>query len=200
MQKLRSKLMFRSQWIRLFPVLGMILWLASAPVPAMMIKLPLLKLSREADAVLQGRVEDIRCEWNLNQDLIFTFVTIKVLDIWKGDVPFPSVVIRIPGGRIGDLQLKVSDAAAFQPGEDILVFLKDLGEKERLLLPRTGPLSLYSCFTVFGGAQGKYSIDGNRIARKQGYTLYQKDGQEDRSVPLSVLKKRVKTFLNRKIR
>jgi len=176
-------------------ILTAFLCLFSAAAFSLMIKLPLERLTQESDRIVLGRVEDLRCEWNKNRDLIFTIVTLRIREVWKGQILLPSVIIQIPGGTMGDLSLCVSDTAVFHRGEEVLVFLRENQDPSDVHDSLTATLSPSPSFSVNGWAQGKYSIDQYGVARKGGYTVLSGEQEQDRIVPLSLLKKRVKVFL-----
>ncbi len=160
-----------------------------------MIKLPLQRLSQAADLIILGKVEDIRCEWSLNKEIILTVTTLKIKEEWKGNIRYSRVFIQSPGGTIGDLTLKVSDVPVFEKGEDVLVFLKTIENVMHLQNSFSVSLNYLPSFFVFGRAQGKYSIDKNKIARKWGYFLRDKEAYKDNELTLSELEARIKVIV-----
>ncbi len=171
----------------------------------MMIKLPLQQLTLAADIIVLGDVEDVRCEWSLNKEIILTVTTVRVKEIWKGEVQKSRVFIQTPGGTIGDLTLKVSDVSVFQKGENVLVFLKTIENVKHLQNSFSVSANYLPSFSVFGKAQGKYSIDRNKIARKSGYSILKKDMEnqdveEDNVLALSELEARIKVMIKNDLR
>lgn len=160
-----------------------------------MIKLPLLRLSQASDIIILGNVEDIRCEWSLNKEIILTVTTLKIKEVWKGQVRNSRIFIQTPGGTIGDLSLKVSDVPVFQKGEDVVVFLKTIDDVKLLGNSFSVSLNYLPSFFVFGRAQGKYSIDKHKIARKWGYFLLDKEADKDNVLTLSELEARIKVIV-----
>ena len=79
-------------------------------------------LIRQSDIIVTGRVTEIAA--GFDDRTIYTYVTIDVADVLKGWVPEPQIVIKQPGGRVGDLEQQVPEGqAAFTRGEQVLIFL-----------------------------------------------------------------------------
>jgi Matrixin len=104
-------------------------------------------------AVVSGRVSAIATAVDSSGG-IYTYVSIDVSDVLKGDVPNGRVVLKQAGGIVGDLALDVSGQATFSVGQEVLVFA--------VVRPRDRTL-----YTT-GLWQGKWAIeqdaDGARVA------------------------------------
>src|SRR5258708_1699020 len=81
------------------------------------------ELARFSTAIVTGRVTDISTGRDINTNAIYTYVTVLVDDVLKGDIAERSIVIKQLGGEIGNEGLRVADQAAFGRGEDVLIFL-----------------------------------------------------------------------------
>lgn len=167
---------------------------------ALMIKLSLHRLTIEADAIILGEVENIRCEWSLDKQIILSVVTLRIHEILKGDFYNPEIFIQYPGGTLGDISLRVSDMPTFQSNEKVLVFLKSITDipdtKNSLIVT----LNIFPAFEVYGNAQGKYFIDANGMAQKSGYDLIAKDDEQDRPLSLSELKASIRNILKQNLK
>jgi len=121
---------------------------------SLMIRKTVEELASEADSILIGKVEKIESRWDEERILIYTYVTISVRQhaktISKGE-EVEEIVVRVRGGEVGDIGLKVSDTPQFSEGEEVLLFLR----MENMPL-----------FSVAGLFQGKYSIEDG-IARNR---------------------------------
>lgn len=138
--------------------LGLVAW--AIPAGAMMIKVPLGELTRQADSVLQGRVTATRADWTADKRTIETEVTVTVDSAWKGAVPADrTFTLRVPGGEVGEVGVMVEHAPLFATGEDVVVFLE--------ARPEGG-------LRVSADEQGKYTVVGEWIV-----------GYEQRPVKLS---------------
>lgn len=164
---------------------------------AIMIKLPLSQLTLESETIVLADVLQVKCEWSWDRRIILSIVSLQVEEVLKGKLDQPEILIQVPGGKVGDIGLRVSDMPDFAAGEKVLVFLSEIPDR---IGNRNSPsLSLLStlAFQVFGAAQGKYRIEGDGRAWKNGYELLKEGGEEDRSLALSDLKGIIRNVLER---
>lgn len=176
---------------RLFAIFIPLLFLSSAG-HSLMVKLSLERLSLDSDTIVLGNVDDIACQWSMDRSAIVTVVTLRIQTVIKGEVLRNQILIQYPGGEVGDIGLKVSDMPEFQLGERVLVFLKSISKIEDAQNSPLIALNFWPAFTVFGAAQGKYSVDDNGVARKDGYSLVSKEADPDRSFFLEDLLTRIR--------
>jgi hypothetical protein len=99
-------------------------------------------LTASADAVVHARVARLSSAWEPGGHQIFTTVTLRTLESWKG-APGEEVRVLVPGGEVGEIAQTVQGTAAFGEGEEVVVFLY-----------RVGP----SRFAVERMALGKFSV------------------------------------------
>jgi hypothetical protein len=103
---------------------GICLLLVVGLASALVVKMETPELVDRADQIVTGRVLDVRSEWNDSRDYIFSYITVRVDEYVKG-TGGRDVVVKIPGGAIGDIQLRVSDIPDFAEGETVVLFLTD---------------------------------------------------------------------------
>jgi hypothetical protein len=108
------------------------------------------ELTEKAAQIVIGRVMDMKSVWNEDRNYIFTYVTVDVDGYIKGTGE-NTVTVKIPGGAIGDIRLRVSDIPEFSDGEKVVLFLTDKYPDHSNLL------GLY---------QGKYTIVDDRVLEK----------------------------------
>ena len=82
--------------------------------------IPIDELTSMADQVIVGTVLATRD--NVDQDGLWTTVTVRVAETLRG-TPAMVVEVRIPGGRIDNLEMRVMGAPMLLPGDDVLLFL-----------------------------------------------------------------------------
>jgi hypothetical protein len=80
-------------------------------------------LTASADAVVHGRVVGQSSGWAPGGGQIVTTVVLRRIEAWKG-APSEELSVLVPGGAAGDLVQTVPGAAAFQDGEEVVVFLR----------------------------------------------------------------------------
>ena len=108
--------------------------------------------------VVTGRVVDVAAGRDRASNAIYTFVTVSVGDVLKGDVPERVIVLKQLGGEIGTEALHVADQSTFTIGEDVLLFLE--------ARPRDGTLYTAALW------QGKWTIGQDAALGGQAAARY----------------------------
>lgn len=80
-------------------------------------------LTTEADAVVRAEVLSVEGYRDAQLHRVFTRVTLGVHEYLKGRGP-DEVIVRVAGGVVGDLEYRVLGAPQFEPGEQVVLFLK----------------------------------------------------------------------------
>lgn len=101
-------------------------------------------LTRYADTVIEGEVENVSAAWNADHTQITTHVRVRVDETLKGGARSAAVEFAYLGGTVGDITLAVLGQASFQAHERVLVFLQPDW--------RAGE------YPVVGGEHGKFSV------------------------------------------
>lgn len=86
------------------------------------------ELVSQADVVVDGEVSSVRTELAEYQGrpLVYTFVSIRVLEAVKGD-PGDTIEMRMLGGTVGDFTMQVSGVPEFSAGQRNLFFIAGNG-------------------------------------------------------------------------
>ena len=82
----------------------------------------LSELSRDARAIVRGRVARLDSQWTDDRGTIETMVTLEVEGYIKGSLG-PTLIFRTPGGDLGRYRSVVVGAPAFAVDEHVIVFL-----------------------------------------------------------------------------
>lgn len=137
------------------------------------------KLVNDSDLALIGSVKEILpAKWStpdgeepLNplEDLgpevvIYRDVVVSVDEYLKNSLSSSEVIVRVPGGTIGNFTLDVEDVPSFEPGESVLLFLDEDTDPTTKDL---GPMH----FVVSGCFQGKFSLTEDGKAVSEGETV-----------------------------
>lgn len=123
---------------------------------ALMLEMSTPELTQQAEAIVRGKVKDMKSEWDPERRFIWTLVTISVSHSIKGNSPEKQeVVVKIPGGEVGDIGQKTEDAPIFTTGEEVLLFLQPEVYREKKV------------FRVTGNFQGKHTIKDNMLIEKK---------------------------------
>lgn len=167
----------------------------SNPIHSLMIKMSIEKLSLESDVIVVGEVKEIQCQWSMDKSTIMTIVTLQIQDVIKGGVDRNQILFQFPGGKIGDIGLKVSDMPTFYLHERILIFLKSIIDTQSEKNSPYVAMNFWPAYSINGAAQGKYSIDNKQIARKEGYNLISNEPDSDKTLSLFDLLTRIRKNL-----
>jgi len=156
--------------------------LAAAPAAASTVLAATVEeLTRTADLVVRGTVEGRESRFAPGGRRIFTTLRVRPAAVWKGSAG-GVVEVTIPGGVVGDIGQRVSGVAAFDDGEEVVLFLR-----------RAGP-----AFGVMGLSQGKFRVEGDTARNRVGglYRVERAIPAGERlaeEMPLAELERRVRS-------
>ena len=88
----------------------------------MLVPADLGELSRDARAIVRGRVAAVEARWTEDRGTIETIVTLEVESYLKGALG-PALRFRVPGGELGRFRSIVVGAPAFAVDQRVVVFL-----------------------------------------------------------------------------
>lgn len=122
------------------------------------------ELTGFSTAIVTGRVVDVAVGRDLSTDAIYTYVTLSVVDVLKGDIPERNITIKQLGGDMGTEGLRVTDQATFAIGEDVLLFLESR--------PRDNTLYTSALW------QGKWTIQPDELTGERMAARYRPEALE----------------------
>jgi hypothetical protein len=100
--------------------------LGSSPRATVLVPADLGELSRDARAIVRGRVAQLDTQWTEDRGTIETIVTLEVEGYIKGSLG-PTLRFRTPGGDLGRYRSIVVGAPEFAVDEHVVVFLGAYG-------------------------------------------------------------------------
>ncbi len=81
-------------------------------------------LTRIADRVVLGEVLGVTSAWDAQHRRIYTEIEVQVAESWKGDAQAERKLLIVqPGGRVGDIEMRVHGLATFRTGDRAVLFL-----------------------------------------------------------------------------
>jgi hypothetical protein len=95
--------------------------LACAARATSLVRMSLPELAHAARAIVRARCLGSEARWEGGE--IWTFTRFEPLETLAGTVPRPFVV-RLIGGRVGDIASQVEGVPRFLPGEEVILFLE----------------------------------------------------------------------------
>ena len=110
------------------------------------------EMASQAQAIVKGTCTSIKSEWNEEGTKIFTYITISPQEFLKDDENSQTIVIKQPGGEVGEIGMRVDGASVFEEGEEVFLFLKR-GRK--------------GFHRILGLSQGKFSIKTDPVTRRR---------------------------------
>lgn len=108
-------------------IAGVTSLLSPLTADALLIRQSLAERAQAADAIVIGTVTHQESRWHERLALIQTDVTIRVEDILKApstEALPREVLLRLPGGRVGDTSMVAGELPAFRHAERVLVLLR----------------------------------------------------------------------------
>jgi hypothetical protein len=116
------------------------------------------ELSAFATLIVSGRVHAVTSRWDPANNAIYTYASIDVAETLKGQPPADGrLVVKMLGGRLPDIELRVAGQAELVAGEDVLLFLETR--------PRDG--TLYPVGFWQGAWQIQASAAGTTLAERR---------------------------------
>ncbi|MHB0975637.1 MAG: IPT/TIG domain-containing protein [Candidatus Aquicultorales bacterium] len=113
--------------LRLFILVVFCLAFLLLPVEGLAVLKPatMEQLSGRSSMTVLGKVTAVESIWNEGHTTINSFVTLSVEERIDGEAGPPTVTIKVPGGKVGEERVVVSDMPVFEKGERTLVFLRE---------------------------------------------------------------------------
>ncbi|MEO0005705.1 MAG: hypothetical protein ABIK49_06875, partial [candidate division WOR-3 bacterium] len=142
--------------LRAVSVAVLMLIMGSA-LQALMIEIPPRDLADGSDLIVSGIVTDVTSYWNSDQTAIYSDVTLAINQVEKG-ADVQRVVVRIPGGEVGDVGMAVED----------IPFL-EIGDQVRLHLVKTPEPGVYEIFGALQGVSNERDAPPLKYYSSSGY-------------------------------
>ena len=93
------------------------------------------ELSAFATLIVTGRVIDVSSQWDPAVNGLYTYATIDVDETWKGPRPAGPIVVKMLGGRVADIEMRVDGQAQLAIGQSVALWL-ETRPRDRHALPR----------------------------------------------------------------
>ena len=130
------------RWIAATVSTAAVAAMAATAAATIVLRVTPRELADAAHLVVEGRVASVDVRWDDDHTCINRYVAFTVDRTHKGRA-LASVTIKVPGGRVGDEEVRVEGTASFAVGEEAVVFLWKDGRGE---------------WIVLGEAQGKFLL------------------------------------------
>lgn len=114
-------------------------------------------LINESDGIVLGTVNNVESHYSPDRE-IYTFVTLKQLNIICGRYSQDTLVIRLKGGQVENEVLTVEGSPQFNPGDRVVLFLKRNG---------------YNIVPIVGWTQGVFRVINDKTTGTEVIHDYQ---------------------------
>ena len=93
------------------------------------------EMAQKSPLIVRASIGQVQSAWAPNEKTIETWVEVQVTEVLKGKVRSgATLVVRNPGGVVGNIGARVSGAPKFTPGEDTLLFLEPAADTPNVWL------------------------------------------------------------------
>jgi hypothetical protein len=82
------------------------------------------EMTQAANAVVEANALDSWTQWNPSHSIIVTYTRFQVTKALKGGPLPPLLVVKQPGGIVGEVGQRMPGVRQFQAGEDAVLFLR----------------------------------------------------------------------------
>jgi hypothetical protein len=112
-----------------------LLLLPSAVFATVVIGETIEEMARASTIVVRGRVVQVQPQLEESTGRIYTYADVQVIEVLKG-ASVASVLVKQPGGEIGNKGTHVSGAGRFVTGEDTVLFLERATDESNVFILR----------------------------------------------------------------
>ena len=152
-----------------------------APLTALgtvVLSLSFEELTARAPLVVHARVNASNVAWDDEHAKIWTWTELVVKETLKG-TPVTTVLVKQPGGVVGEVGMEISGAATFAPGEEVVLFLEPAPDEKGSWVPVSMSASKVSFEDRFGVKIARRDLSGIAFARPgQQYVALPVDERE----------------------
>jgi hypothetical protein len=120
--------------LRLRTLFAAALLVSSSALATVVLALSMEELTARAPLVVHATVHQSNAGWDAEQGKIWTWTELIVKETLKGPSS-ATVLVKQPGGVVGEVGMEVSGVATFQPGEEVVLFLEPAPDEPGAWVP-----------------------------------------------------------------
>jgi hypothetical protein len=123
------------------------------------------EMAARVPLIVRGTVHRTDTQWGEGRARIWTYGEVVVTETLKG-AGRATVVVRQPGGVIGDIGERVAGTATLTPGEEVVLFLEPVTDEPNVFIPFALAASKVSLENRRGVKVAVRDLSGITFARK----------------------------------
>src|SRR5215831_19150048 len=74
-------------------------------------------------AIIRGRVISQSCGFDSRHNIVYTYVTLRIREVLKGEIGSPEIVLKEPGGQVANRGSILFGSPRFASGEEVILYL-----------------------------------------------------------------------------
>jgi hypothetical protein len=152
-----------------------------APLTALgtvVLSLTFEELTTRAPLVVHAKVNASSTAWDAERAKIWTWTELVVKDTLKG-APVTTVLVKQPGGIVGEVGMEVAGVATFAPGEEVVLFLEPAPDEKGTWVPVSMSASKVTFEDRLGVKTARRDLSGLAFAKPgQQYVALPVDERE----------------------
>ena len=149
---------------RFRPALFAIALLSSSALATVVLALTMDELTARAQLIVHATAQRSVVGWDEPRARIWTWTELVVTETLKGDAA-STIVVKQPGGVVGEVGQEVSGVATFKPGEEVVLFLEPSPDEPGVWVPVSMSASKVTLEERFGARVARRQLSGLAFAR-----------------------------------
>ena len=150
---------------RLRPALfAVALLISSSALATVVLALSMEELTARAPLIVHAVAQGSNVAWDEPHAKIWTWTELSVKETLKGEVT-THVVVKQPGGVVGEVGMEIAGIATFKPGEEVVLFLEPAPDEPGTWVPVSMSASKVTLEERFGTRVAKRDLGGLAFAR-----------------------------------
>jgi len=124
------------------------------------------EITNESPLVVQGEIIDRVSQWDNAQRNIYTYNTLRIQRVIKGEYTPETVVVRELGGRVGEVSARVNGLRYLEQGDKVVLFLRATAEEEVYKI-HSFALGRFSVVTHDGVTEVRHALGDSKAFQYQ---------------------------------
>ena len=138
--------------------------ISTSALATVVLALSMEELTARAPLIVHAVAQGSNVAWDEPHAKIWTWTELVVKETFKGDTA-KTLVVKQPGGVVGEVGMEVSGVATFKPGEEVVLFLEPAPDEPGAWVPVSMSASKVTLEERFGARIAKRDLSGLAFTR-----------------------------------